>query len=343
MLEKKKFWEAVRGRPEWLLLPLFESGFLNWMDDKTYLKIQYWAYTGKKLNLKNPGTFNEKISWLKLYDRRKIYRLLADKYFARRFVEKVLGSSWLVPVYGVWKSVKDIDFENLPNQFVLKCSHGYGGTVICKDKEKLDIKNAKKILTKTIRTDFYGRSREWTYYHPHPRILAEKLVDDKGGERPADYKFMCFNGEVRYVCISRSLRDFDKGCLSFYQADGKKAPFKRVDYLECPSGQKLPQCFDEMKRAAERLAKKINLPFVRTDFYEEEGKVYFSEFTFYPCGGTMVLNHEKYDRMLGDMINLPERMEKANAGNQRYSSNVQFGKDNRSMLKKHRQADLSGL
>lgn len=124
MLEKKKFWEAVRERPEWLLLPLFESGFLNWMDDKTYLKIQYWAYTGKKLNLKNPGTFNEKISWLKLYDRRKIYRLLADKYFARRFVEKVLGSSWLVPVYGVWKNVKDIDFENLPNQFVLKCSHG---------------------------------------------------------------------------------------------------------------------------------------------------------------------------------------------------------------------------
>lgn len=304
MLEKKEFWRAVRKRPAWLLLPFFESGLLNSVRDDRYLKLQYWAYTGKKLHLNPPVTFNEKIAWLKMHDRRDIYRILADKYAVRQFVEKYLDETWLVPLLGVWDSVEAINLDDLPDAFVMKCTHGYGGTVLCRDKRTLDFEKTKMDLKKVMNTDFYGRSREWAYYQPKPKVIAEALIDDGGGSRPADYKFMCFNGKIEFICISRGLGDFSRGAVSFYYPDGSPAPFKRKDYPNYPEEQGMPQYFETMKRAAELLAEAADVPFVRIDFYEAKGKVYFSEFTFYPCGGTMFLDPPQYDGMLGNLLQL---------------------------------------
>ena len=205
VLDWKTWMQAMAKRPAWIFLPLFESGLLAWMPDEMYLKWEYHALTGKRLKLNPPETFNEKIAWLKLHDRRPVYQMLADKYQVRPFIQKHLGEEWLIPLAGVWDSPEEIDFDSLPGQFVLKCSHGYGSTILCRDKGELDQEEIRRTFRKCMKTDYYTRSREWAYRDAKPRIIAEALVDDRGGERPADYKFMCFNGKVKYICISRGL------------------------------------------------------------------------------------------------------------------------------------------
>lgn len=305
MLSKSVFWRAVRKRPAWLLLPAFESGWLRCMEDARYLKLQYWAFSGKRLCLDPPGTFNEKIAWLKMNDHREIYRTLADKCHARQFVQAHLDGGWLVPLLGVWDKVEDIDISALPERFVLKCTHGYGGTVLCRDKSALDVASVRAVLQKTLDTDFYSRGREWAYHSPTPRVMAEALIDDGGGARPADYKFMCFQGKTEFVCISRGLGDFSTGAVSFFYPEGRPAPFKRVDYPQCPPAEGLPDHFGRMKAAAEALAAAAGVPFVRVDFYEADGRPYFSEFTFYPCGGSLFFDPPQYDRILGELLTLP--------------------------------------
>lgn len=306
-MHNKQFWNAVRKRPICILIPLFETNLLRWMPDEIYLKLEYRVLTGKKLHLNPPVTFNEKIQWLKLHDRKPIYRKLADKYQNRKFVKENIGEEYLVPLLGVWENAEEIDFETLPHRFVLKCTQGYGGMVICHDKSKLDIEQVKKSLNRTLATDFYPRGREWAYGRTEPKIIAEKMIDDGGGTRPADYKFMCMNGKVRCVCVSRSLGDEKKGCVSFFQPDGRRAPFKRVDYPEYPVENPMPACFEEMKEAAEKLAQSSGAPFIRVDFYEMNEKAYFSEFTFYPCGGTMFLDPPEYDEILGKYLDIEEK------------------------------------
>lgn len=299
MLDIKTFMRAVAERPSWIFLPLFESGLLAWMPDQMYLKWEYHALTGKRLRLNPPQTFNEKIAWIKLHDRKPVYQKLADKYAVRPFIKEHLGEEWLVPLIGVWDNSEDIDYAMLPERFVLKCSHGYGSTVLCKNKADLDLAAVLKKFEKSMKTNYFTRSREWAYKGARPKIIAEALVDDHGGERPADYKFMCFNGRVRYVCISRGLGDFSKGSVSFFDADGNRMPFKRLDYPDYPGDFVLPKHFEQMKLAAEKLAENIRGPFVRVDFYEMAGHVYFSEFTFYPCGGTIFFDLPEYDEILG--------------------------------------------
>jgi hypothetical protein len=305
MLDKRSFIKAIRKRPAWVLLPAFERGLFNRLSDESFLKLQYWAYTGEKLHTDPPVTFNEKIAWLKIHDHRGVYQVLADKYSARDFVAEHLGKTWLVSLLGVWKRFDDIDFCELPDRFVLKCSHGYGSTVLCRDKSNMDFEAARATLNKAMETNYYQRSREWAYGEALPRIMAEELIDDSGGPRPADYKFMCFNGKVLYVCVSRGLGDFDTGSLSFFHADGSPAPFRRADYPEGPPDQKPPQHLRQMNEAAETLAQAADLPFVRVDFYETDGRVFFSEFTFYPCGGTIFFDPPEYNRALGDKLILP--------------------------------------
>ncbi len=305
MLSGDVFWDAVRDRPSWLLLPLFEKGVFSWLGDAPYLKLQYWAYSGKRLDIAHPRGFNEKIAWIKVNDHRDIYRLLADKYEARDFVAQHLGADWLIPLLGSWDTPDQIDFSRLPERFVLKCTNGYGGAVLCRDAAALDRDAARRTLAKTLKTNFYRRSREWAYRCERPRVICEELIDDGGGARPADYKFMCMNGRVAYVCLSRGLGDFDTGAVSFFDREGRRAPFKRRDYPDVPEDTRMPDSFASMRQAAELLARAADVPFVRVDFYEVQGHPYFSEFTFYPCGGTMFLEPERYDRELGDMLQLP--------------------------------------
>lgn len=303
MISKKDYIQAVRKRPLCLFLPLFETNLLKWIPDERYLKMEYRVITGKKLNLHPPVTFNEKIQWLKLHDRNPLYRDLTDKYRNRKFVEKYIGEKYLVPLLGVWDRAEEIDFDSLPNRFALKCTHGYGGIVLCRDKKSLDVKKAREKLNRALDTDFYPRGREWAYGNAAPKIIAERFIDDGGGARPADYKFLCMNGKVRCVCISRSLGD-EEGCVSFFDPKGERLPFKRVDYPDYPKDQPLPASFQEMKEAAEILAKASQGPFIRVDFYEMQTNIYFSEFTFYPCGGTMFLDPPEYDKVLGEQLEI---------------------------------------
>ena len=306
MLDRKTFANAVRKRPSFALLPLFENGFFDNMSDEKYLRLQYWALTGKRLNLAHPEGFNEKIAWLKLHDHKPLYKAMADKYLARNFVSSVIGENWLVPLLGVWESADQIGYDALPERFVLKCTHGYGGTAICRDKTAFDCKAATSKLASMLRADFFGRAREWAYKNPTPRIVAEAYIDD-GGDVPADYKFMCFNGKVCIVCISRAVNaaHAGAGCVSFFLPDGSRAPFKRADYPEYPGEDVMPSSYLAMYEAAEKLSSASGAPFVRVDFYEATGKPYFSEFTFYPCGGTMFLEPAEYDCALGSLLELP--------------------------------------
>lgn len=306
MLDGKTFFKAVRERPSWLLLPLLESGLLDFLDDEPYLKLSYWAMTGKALDLKNPRTFNEKIAWIKINDRKPLYRVMADKLLVRDFVAEHVGEEWLVPLVGSWDDPELISLEDLPDAFVLKCSAGYGSTFICRDRESFDFAAAKAGLSKALATDYFSRGREWAYKRYEPRVIAEEFVDDAGGERPADYKFMCMNGRVKLVCVSRGLGNFEKGSVSFFFPDGSRAPFKRLDYPDYPGEDPLPPSCADMIEAAEKLASAADAPFVRVDFYDVGGRPYFSEFTFYPCGGTMFLDPPEYDGVLGAMLDLPE-------------------------------------
>lgn len=278
---------------------------LNWMDDKTYLKLVYRGHFGKKLNLDNPITFNEKLQWLKLYNRKPEYTIMVDKVKAKEYVANIIGEEHIIPTLGVWDDPDDIDFDKLPDQFVLKCNHNSGiGLCICKDKSKLDIEKVKEGLRKGLKEDFYLMGREWPYKNVPRKILAEKYMVDESGSDLKDYKMMCFNGKVMctYVCMNR----FEEGGLkiNFYDRNWKRLPFERSQKPASINDVNIPTGYSKMLELAEHLSK--NIPFLRTDFYEIGGELFFGEITFYPASGLEDFSPEKWDENLGKLIVLPE-------------------------------------
>lgn len=273
--------------------------------DDIYLKILYRACTNKKLNLKNPKTFNEKIQWLKLYDRREEYTKMVDKYEVRKYIENKLGKEYLIPLIGVYNSFDDIKFEQLPKQFILKCTHDSGGVIICKNKDTLNWEEVRLKITDSLSKNYFYGGREWPYKNVKPRIICEKYMVDDSGVELKDYKFMCFNGEVKclFVCLNRNSSNGLN--VDFYDLDWNPMPFER-HYKS--SGQKIkkPKNFDKMIELARELSKSI--PFVRVDFYEIEGKIYFGELTFYPGSGLEEFTPYEYDEILGSWIQLPKQL-----------------------------------
>ncbi|WP_072828124.1 ATP-grasp fold amidoligase family protein [Fibrobacter sp. UWB12] len=255
---------------------------LKLIPDSIYLKNAYKKIMGKNLNLRTPKTFNEKLQWLKLHNRNPLYTTLVDKYAVKNWAARQIGDSYIIPTLGVWDKFEEIDFEKLPNQFVLKCTHDSGSYFICKDKSKLDKIEAQKRFTKALKRNFFYSGREWPYKNVHPRIIAEQYMEDRNGAF-VDYKFSCFNGVVDcvMVCLDRHLNDvkfyfFDKDWnLKRLNVRGKNAP----DDFTIPK----PPCMDEMFEIAAKLSKDI--PFVRVDLFECDGKIYFGEMTFYPDSG----------------------------------------------------------
>lgn len=255
---------------------------LKLIPDSIYLKNAYKKIMGKNLNLRTPKTFNEKLQWLKLHNRNPLYTTLVDKYAVKNWAARQIGDSYIIPTLGVWDKFEEIDFEKLPNQFVLKCTHDSGSYFICKDKSKLDKIEAQKRFTKALKRNFFYSGREWPYKNVHPRIIAEQYMEDRNGAF-VDYKFSCFNGVVDcvMVCLDRHLNDvkfyfFDKDWnLKRLNVRGKNAP----DDFTIPT----PPCMDEMFEIAAKLSKDI--PFVRVDLFECDGKIYFGEMTFYPDSG----------------------------------------------------------
>lgn len=282
-------------------------GFYNSMEDRKYLKIKYKIEMGRKLNIENPRTFNEKIQWLKINDHKEIYTTMVDKFKAKSYVEKKIGKQYIVPTYGVWDRFEDIDFDILPNQFVLKCTHDSGGLVIVRDKLNFDKKKAKKKIEKSLRNNYYYSCREWPYKNVKPRIIAEKYLKDTQMNKSGlvDFKIFCFNGKAKFLYISQGLENHLTAKISFYDLEFNKMPFKRSDYEGFISDPPKPKNIKKMIQIAEKLA--INIPFLRVDLYEVDEQIYFSELTFSPCSGMIPFEPQEWDLKLGDLLELPNK------------------------------------
>jgi hypothetical protein len=242
---------------------------------------------------------------LKLYGRRPIDTVLSDKYAVKEYIANKIGSQYVIPLIGVWDRFDDIDFNSLPNQFVLKCTHDSGGIVICKDKKTLDIVAAKAKIDRGMSHNFYVYSREKAYRDIPRRIIAEEYREDSKTGELRDYKFFCFNGEPKVMYISSGLEDHATASISFADMNYKLLDIERADYKALDKLPPKPESFEEMKRIAKKLSK--GFPEVRVDLYEINGKPYFGELTFYTCGGMVPWKKHEYDERLGRMIKLPRK------------------------------------
>lgn len=277
---------------------------LRFLPDKMYIKLYYFAKFKHFCNLKNPQTFNEKIQWLKLNDRKPIYSKLVDKYEVRKYIEKKIGKEYLVPLYGIWEKFDDIDFDKLPQKFVLKCTHDSGGVVICKNKKEFDKKIAKKTIENCLNHNFYYIAREWPYKNVKPRIIAEKYLENEDKtEGLKDYKFMCFNGRMKccFVCFNRD--ENNDPLINIYDSEWNKMPFQRKNEGSNRILKK-PNKFEKMIELAEILSKEM--PFARIDFYDVDDRIYFGEITLYPAGGFKRFDPDEYDKILGDWLELKQ-------------------------------------
>ncbi len=281
--------------------------------DRLYLRVMYWVYMGRRLDLDNPQTFNEKLQWLKLYNRRPEYTRMVDKVAVKEYVASLIGPEYIIPTLGVWERPEEIDFDRLPDRFVLKTSHGggSGGVVICKDKSRFDRRSAVRKLKKAMKADIYLNFREWPYKNVHRCILAEELLtvdagagvrDDLNAGGLADYKFFCFDGKADcvMVCIDRDTKN-----TKFYFFDrGWKLLRYDIDGIEAPEDFTLPQPanISEMFDLAEKLSRE--LPCARVDLYNVNGRIYFGEITFYSDSGMDQDILPAVDEYFGSLINL---------------------------------------
>lgn len=290
---------------------IFLNGLLNktsWIfSDKRFLKLKYRLRFGKSLDLKNPKTFSEKIQWLKLYNRKSEYHKMVDKASAKDYVASILGEKYIIPTYGVWESFDEIDFDSLPEKFVLKTTNGGGhnGVVICKEKNNFDKKYARKLLETSARKNIYRTLREWPYKGNKSRFLAERMLEFPGEEDLYDYKFFCFNSKPLY-CQVVSGRSTPITCFDMFDRNWNHLPFREPEIF--PNAKTMiypPANIEEMWNLAEMLAQKINSPFVRLDFYNVQGKIYFGEITFFPTSGFGGFSPEEWDLKFGKLIMLP--------------------------------------
>lgn len=270
-------------------------------DDEKYLKWDYFFAMHKWPNLKNPQTYSEKLQWLKLHAKNENYTQLVDKYEAKLVVGKIIGEKHIIPTLGVWNSFDEINFDELPNHFVLKTTHDSGGVVICKDKAKLDIKAARKKIEKSLQHIFFYEHREYPYKNVRPRIIAEKFMVDESGTELKDYKFFCFDGEVKMLFVATD-RPYDTR-FDFFDTEFRHLPFKQGHPLATKEIKK-PHGFEEMKRIAAILSK--DMPHVRVDLYDINGHIYFGELTFFHFSGNMPFEPEEWDYKIGEWLKLPE-------------------------------------
>ncbi len=270
------------------------------LSDQMYLKLIFPLNTGYKLNLERPTSFNEKMQWLKLNDRKPVYVKMVDKYEAKRYVASIIGDNYIIPTLAVYNTVEEIDFNALPNQFVLKCTHDSGGIVICKDKSSLDVKHAQWILRKGLKTNYFYQNREWPYKNVKPRIIAEQYMKDESGWQLKDYKIFCFNGEPKFIEV-----DYDRYVdhkLNVYDLNWNFIDF----YMTSPNDKnvniKKPAKLEEMLDIAKKLS--VGLKFVRVDLYSINENIYFGELTHYPGSGFIDFHPKEYDKKLGEMLSL---------------------------------------
>ncbi len=281
------------------------SHFGTWLPDSLYLKIMFRLKMGYKLNLKNPQTFNEKLQWLKLYNRKPEYTRMVDKSEAKTVAENILGKGYVIPTLGVWDKFEDIDFNSLPDRFVLKTTNGGGGggVIICRDKSKLNLVSAAEQLKSSLKASIYRNLKEWPYKNVKPRILAEKFMVDESGEL-RDYKFYCFNGDPKVFLVASERFSEHRTYFDYFDMDGNHLPFTQGG-MNNPITPALPSTFEEMKQVAKKLSH--GLPHVRIDLYSVDEKVYFGEFTFFDSSGFEKFTPREWDDTFGGWLRLPKR------------------------------------
>ena len=273
------------------------------LSDKAFINMTFKRKFGHKPDLEHPKTLCEKIEWLKLNDRKPIYTDYVDKVKVKD-IAKSKGLE-VIPLIGVYNKFDDIDFDKLPNQFIIKTNHTSGGFVVCKDKVTFDIKKARKIINKSLRMNYFKFGREWPYKNVERKILIEPFVDSLGKPESIEYKVTCFNGKVEFVTICRGIAHSDY-CLrknDFYDLDFNLLPFVTEYYENSGVENKKPVFWDEMIRQSELLAE--GTYYLRVDFYDINGKLTFGEATFFTWSGLMKFNPPEYDRILGDKLKLP--------------------------------------
>lgn len=271
--------------------------------DQLYLKILYRASVGKKLDFAHPVTFTQKIQWLKLHNTSDLCTLLVDKYNVREWIKSKIGEEYLIPCYGIWNHFDNIDFTQIPNQFVLKTTHDSGSVVICKNKENFDYKSAKKKLEKSLKRNYFWKGREYPYKNVPPRIIAEKYMENEDGTDIVDYKFFCFNGEpkVMFYASERFNAQNEPPKFDYYDMNLNHMPIQSCGHDNLNTLSYFPE-FEIMKQLAAELSK--GFPHIRVDFYLIDGKIFFGEMTFHHDGGFVSFIPEEWDKTFGDMIDL---------------------------------------
>lgn len=276
----------------------------QWLPDKWYLSLRYRFKMGHWINWKNPKKFTEKIQWLKLYDRKPQYTMMVDKFAVKQYVADSIGEEYIIPTIGVWTNSDEINWDSLPNQFVLKTTHGGGGggVVICKDKTAFNKESAIAKLNESLASDIYSNYREWPYKNVPKRIIAEKFMapeNSPGSADILDYKFFCFHGEPKFLYVS----DSPSHSLQFLNTDWTLADFGRNDYHPLNKLPEKPNNLEEMLAIARKLS--AGIPHVRVDLYNVDKHIFFGELTMYTGSGYIPFYPKEYDGKLGDLLTLP--------------------------------------
>ena len=303
MNNKNRLIKAIK-HPEWLLgVIIRHTPIKKWLSDKSFIKWEYYSGMRKFPNLINPQTYNEKLQWLKLNDIHLEYSRIVDKAEAKEYVKETLGEDaeqYIIPTLGLWNSFEEIDFNSLPNQFVLKTTHDSGGVVVVKDKTTMIMEDVRKKIKKSLGNNFYYQHREYPYKYVKPRIIAEKYMVDESGTELKDYKFFCFDGEPKMLFVATD-RPFDTR-FDFFDTDFNHLPFKQGHPLASKEIKK-PVGFEKMLELSRRLSK--GFPHVRVDLYDINGSIYFGELTFFHFSGNVPFEPEEWDYKVGEWLKLP--------------------------------------
>ena len=290
--------------PHFFLIGILEK-WCGWIPDKAYLRMYYLLHNGEWLHLEHPVSFNEKIQWLKIYDRKPLYTVLVDKVEVKKYVKNIIGEKYIIPTLGVWNSTDDIDYDSLPQKFVLKTTHdgGGGGVIVC-DKRALNKEEVKQKLEKSLRHDIYKTLREWPYKNVVRRIMAEEYIEqyDASSKELIDYKFFCFNGEPKF-CQVKTHQD-STICTDLFDMNWNLLPFTGINpnHKNAQNTPRKPENLDQMIPLVRKLA--VFSSFERIDFYNVAGKLFFGEITFYPNSGMGAFSPREYDAIVGNILNI---------------------------------------
>lgn len=298
----------LHNRTQFIDSSIKNLGFL--IPDKLYLSLRYRCLMGSWINWNNPKTFTEKLQWLKLYNRKPEYTTMVDKYAVKEYVANIIGEEYIIPTLGIWDKPEDIECDSLPNQFVLKTTHGGGGggVVICKDKDTFDKTTAIAKLKESMASDIYSGLREWPYKDVPKRIIAETfMAPEKSPDSVLkssellDFKFFCFNGKVRFFKVD--FGRFVEHHANYYSPEGELLEFGEQGLEPDPNYPiELPDNLKEMISLAEKLS--ANEPFLRVDLFNVNGRIFFGELTFYPASGMIPWTTEEADKEIGKYLKL---------------------------------------